>query len=182
MQRLSTEERRKQLFEFAAEEIDLQRHLPVGYDRIAVRAGVTPPLIYTYFSDDREIYEGIIDLHLSFLSDMLMESDGSVEQAVDVYFEYVMKHGSALPIILSDPYMKGKLPSALQRRLAALILPYARRLQQQSKAPRREVLLALLTYLAIPEDLARQCKDGELEVEAARHIARDLAQRGEEAL
>ena len=176
-QRLSTEERRQQLFEFAAAEIDIQRHLPVGYDRIAVRAGVTPPLIYSYFSEDEEIYIGIVDLHLTRLDDALLDGGDTIDQAIEIYFNFISEHGSALPIILSDPYMQGKLPTPLRLRLSALILRIARLIMQQSTASKRDVLLALLTYLAIPEDLVRQCQEGELDQAAALQVAQELADR-----
>lgn len=173
--RLPRGERRKQLVTIAADEISHQRHLPVSYDQIAAVAQVTPALVYTYFPDQKDLCNAVLAEQLSGLHHMYSDQAQPIEEAAAAYFRFLVTHGTALTIILSDPAMNGRVCASARQNALGLLLRFARAVRLQTSCTKREALLAVLSFMAAPEELATNCRAGALEEQDAEIYVQQLA-------
>jgi len=175
-QRLSPELRKQQLLELAVELLADQRHLPLSYDLLATKAGVTTPLIYNYFPDQVSLCNDIAHQELSLLLESFDDGDASLTDMIARYLAYVVQRGTALSIITADPSMKGKLLPATLMLRNAVIKKGARLIRQECGCTIREAILTLLSFMAIPDELAINIRQGALNQDDAGTYCRQLGQ------
>jgi AcrR family transcriptional regulator len=187
--RKSSDDRRNEILNVAAELIVETRSLPLSMNGIGERMGASRALVYAHFSDQQAIAEALLARHLALLEDAgLAAATGTgdvVERgtvAAAIYLRHIVRHGPILHLILRDaPHGLTLSPRATLTRNRALrgLAGAARRQLQLSSA---EALVLVELLIAIPEELGRLSHAGELELEDALGICQRLITSAIEAM
>ncbi len=175
--RLRPNERIKQLATIAASEIDFQGHLPIHHTKLAEKAGVTPSLIYNYFQNEDELYTEIVKLHINELYINLKHSN-RISEYVEQYFEFLISHGRAMAIILSDPHKCRHLPRDTRNQLASILRKVIRLVRRETKANLRKCILFVLSATAVPEEFLHLHNTGKLSRKSARKYSIEMIEKG----
>jgi len=94
--RLSAEARRAQLLQVARDVFASDGYHGAAMEQIAVRAGVTKPVLYQHFESKKELYLGLLDEDMARLLDEIHhEIEGArsnrerIERATGAYFAFI---------------------------------------------------------------------------------------------
>jgi len=167
--------------ESAAGMVVQQGYLPLPIEQLAKHSGVSKALFYTYFRDQYELFNGLLERELNGLLAGgldLASQVKEVEQAAllcgTLYFEHVARSGPLLHILLADRYMAGHLERRLLRQRNYILSRLARKARLDFKLSKAEILAAIEMMIAIPEEAGRLVFTKELDLEIGRQLCRTL--------
>ncbi|MGY2084988.1 TetR/AcrR family transcriptional regulator [Blastococcus sp. SYSU DS0539] len=107
--RLPRGARRLQLLRAAQDVFVAQGFHAAAMDDIAVRAGVSKPVLYQHFPGKRELYLALLEEHVSSLADRVGEAMGGtadnrarVNAAVGAYFDFIDADGEAFRLVFES--------------------------------------------------------------------------------
>jgi AcrR family transcriptional regulator len=150
--RLKAEERRAVVLEAAAEVFAERGYLGASIDRIAGKAGISPPVIYRHFGSKKELYIELLRASGTALlaATTAEEGYGSVEELlrgnIRAFFRFVEEHPAAWRILFLDPApdpeiaeAQRQIQEAATKRLADVIVARVRGpLELSTRVRRRE--------------------------------------------
>ncbi|MFM8239331.1 MAG: TetR/AcrR family transcriptional regulator [Actinomycetota bacterium] len=122
--RLPREERRAQVLAAAREVFVAQGYHTAGMDDIAVRAGVSKPVLYQHFPGKLDLYLALLDEGIASLLESLRNALGSttdnkqrVRGAISAYFAFVDDPDGAYRLVFesdlpNEPAVRDRLESA----------------------------------------------------------------------
>jgi AcrR family transcriptional regulator len=107
--RLPRGARRLQLLRAAQDVFVAHGFHAAAMDEIAVRAGVSKPVLYQHFPGKRELYLALLEEHVSELADRVGEAMGRtadnrarVDAAVGAYFDFIDADGEAFRLVFES--------------------------------------------------------------------------------
>ncbi|MEJ7772290.1 MAG: TetR/AcrR family transcriptional regulator [Geodermatophilaceae bacterium] len=130
--RLPRSARRHQLLQAARDIFVARGYHAAAMDEIAVRAGVSKPVLYQHFPGKRELYLALLDEQVSHLGERMVtalqatnDNKERVHGAIAAYFEFVDSEGEAFRLLWesdlrNDPEVHAKVESAFAAIVAAL--------------------------------------------------------------
>ena len=122
--RLPREERRAQVLAAAREVFVAQGYHTAGMDDIAVRAGVSKPVLYQHFPGKLDLYVALLDDGIASLLDSLRNALGStsdnkqrVRGAISAYFDFMDDPDGAFRLVFesdlpNEPVVRDRLEAA----------------------------------------------------------------------
>lgn len=116
--RLSTDQRRQEVINAAAELLGTEPLTVFSMDEVAKRAGASRALLYHYFSSKQELIRAAVAHESAVLDDML-EGLG-LPEALDAYLRYVSSHSHGYRLLhdgplQADPEVKAMVEQARSR-------------------------------------------------------------------
>lgn len=123
--RLPRQARRRQLLGAAREVFVAQGYHAAAMDEIAVRAGVSKPVLYQHFPSKLELYLALLDEHTRELGDRVREALEStddnhvrVSQSVQAYFDFVDDPSGAYQLVFesdlrNEPAVRARVEGSL---------------------------------------------------------------------
>lgn len=156
--RLPRSARRRLLLQAASEVFVARGYHAAAMDEIAVRAGVSKPVLYQHFPGKRELYLALLDEQVGHLGRRMLtalratnDNKERVHGAISAYFEFVDSEGEAFRLLLesdlrNDPEVHDKVEQAF----AGIVSALADTINAESGAgrARSELLSAGLAGLA----------------------------------
>lgn len=130
--RLSRSDRRAQLLEAAKETFVASGYHAAAMDDIAVRAGVSKPVLYQHFPSKLELYLALLGQSAQELSDLVRaalsgtnDNAVRVHRAVEAYFTYIAGEGQAYRLVFesdlrSEPEVTRIVDTATQNCIDAI--------------------------------------------------------------
>jgi len=107
--RLPRVERRAQLLDAARDVFVAHGFHAAGMDDIAVRAGVSKPVLYQHFPGKLDLYLALLDKHCETLETLVRQAlevggdnEVRVERTVAAYFEFVTSEGAAFRMVFES--------------------------------------------------------------------------------
>ena len=188
-QRLPPEERRNQILDSAARLIVQQGYLPISLERLAKAANISKALIYAYFPEQHDIFNGLLLRELATLRMAGLETAsrvGDFEQCVllssMLYFEHVCKAGPLLHILTTDRYMSGRINAVARRSAESMLGNFLRGPGRQLALSKQEIYAAIEMIAVIPQDSGSLVFHHELDASVARQMCHTLILSSLEAL
>lgn len=179
--RLSFDERRKQLRLEAEKQLLTSRTLPLNMSELAGQLGVSKPLIYRYFPDQRDMMDHILQVRLGELLQSVRHAGSQANDPLDgflritlAYFEQVAEIGPVVRFILREPFMKNALSKDTYDLLDQLSADGIFRLSSKTGTEGDEVSIAYYLLIAITEETGTHVWQGKLDHELGRSICREL--------
>lgn len=169
-------QRRKRSKDRIAEIIDLAERqivetgaLPVSINLIAEEMGVSRALVYAYFSDQNALVDAVVDRAIDRLRDAGLDDAIRAESGTDralaaaaIYYDHIVATGPVLHHVFRDAPRSVRLSEKASRYRGRLLRALAGALGRELDLPVREAILMVEMLLAIPEELARLVRRGEL--------------------
>lgn len=183
MEAKSAEHDREQQLLDAAEALMRDRHtLAFSLGDVADRVGVSRSLIYIYFDGVPAIVDTLFLRHLDRLeARILSELDAGsasyrdrASAAYAAYLDYLIESGPILQLILRERYQDSPLGSDSQRHFRRLLRRLAEDTRRALSLSPREAFVLLEITSGIPEALARQVRDGQIDRKTANATCRRL--------
>jgi AcrR family transcriptional regulator len=180
--RLTAQARRAQLLEVAREVFAADGYHGAGMEQIAVRAGVTKPVLYQHFESKKELYLGLLDEDMArLLEDIGRAIEGArsnrerIERATGAYFGFIDSNEGSFRLLFretmgaEDEFRKAieRFRDELARRITAVI-------QSETGLPPGEAELLARGVMGIAESAAQWWLDHR-SVPAER-VVRDLSE------
>jgi AcrR family transcriptional regulator len=183
--RLPAEARRAQLLQAAARLVLVQGYLPLPLDRLALEAGVSKALIYSYFPLQHDLFNAVVAERFADLAALGIEAASRGEDfakavlaAGDIYFAHVAEGGPVAHIVLRDLYMARKLAPELALFRDRVIRPLARRGRRELGLSPQEAVGAANLLITIPEEAGAMAFSGEMAFDRARELCQRLLASG----
>jgi AcrR family transcriptional regulator len=179
--RLTADARRAQLLEVAREVFASDGYHGAGMEQIAVRAGVTKPVLYQHFESKKELYLGLLEVDMArLLEDIGRGIEGArsnrerIERATGAYFGFIDSNEGSFRLLFretmgAEDEFRGAIErfrDELARRITAVI-------QAESGLPAGEAELLARGVMGIAESAAQWWLDHR-SVPAER-VVRDLS-------
>jgi AcrR family transcriptional regulator len=187
--RLKVEHRRSELIDAAARLVVEQGYLPLSIERLAVIAGVSKALVYSYFPTQYALLNAILEREVFGMfaggldtASQVKDLDQAALLCAMLYFEHVARAGPLLHILTSDRFMAGHVerqPAHLVQTVLGRLSALGRKHLPLSK---QEVAAAIGMAMAIPEEAGRLVFHKELDAAVARQICHSLIVSSLEAL
>ena len=123
--RLPRQARRRQLLGAAREVFVAQGYHQAAMDEIAVRAGVSKPVLYQHFPGKLDLYLALLDEHTRQLGDRVREALEStednqlrVQRSVQAYFDFVDDPSGAYQLVFesdlrNEPAVRARVEGSL---------------------------------------------------------------------
>ena len=178
---MTAEARRAQLLEVAREVFASDGYHGAGMEQIAVRAGVTKPVLYQHFESKKELYLGLLEVDMSrLLEDIGRAIQGArsnrerIERATGAYFGFIDSNEGSFRLLFretmgAEDEFRGAIErfrDELARRITAVI-------QAETGLPGGEAELLARGVMGIAESAAQWWLDHR-SVPAER-VVRDLS-------
>ena len=178
---MTAEARRAQLLEVAREVFASDGYHGAGMEQIAVRAGVTKPVLYQHFESKKELYLGLLEVDMSrLLEDIGRAIQGArsnrerIERATGAYFGFIDSNEGSFRLLFretmgAEDEFRGAIErfrDELARRITAVI-------QAETGLPAGEAELLARGVMGIAESAAQWWLDHR-SVPAER-VVRDLS-------
>ena len=179
-QRLPPQARRDLLLDVAAEQVLEQGVLPIGIEELAQAAKVSKALIYRYFPETHDLYNGLLERALGQVAEALDRAGEAPELATsagdvaEAYYRHVARTGPLIQIILRDRFMARHVSpraAAVRDRVARRL---ARNARQALGLDLRETIACLSLGMTMPEECGRLAFQGELDLERGALLCREL--------
>lgn len=187
--RLKREDRARQILDAAAELIVAQGTLPISFDALGQRVGISKALVYSYFPTQYELANRVLEAHLQGLLDDGLDAASRLADwqeltvaCADLYFSHVARHGPLLHILLSDLYLAGRIERPLMANYARVMGRLARRLRDQARLPARDTVASLGMLVSIPEEAGNLVFLSRIDLEVGRAVCREMTLGGIEGL
>jgi AcrR family transcriptional regulator len=179
---LTAQARRAQLLEVAREVFAADGYHGAGMEQIAVRAGVTKPVLYQHFESKKELYLGLLDEDMArLLEDIGRAIEGArsnrerIERATGAYFGFIDSNEGSFRLLFretmgaEDEFRRAieRFRDELARRITAVI-------QAETGLPGGEAELLARGVMGIAESAAQWWLDHR-SVPAER-VVRDLSE------
>jgi AcrR family transcriptional regulator len=180
--RLPRSARRKQLLAAAQEVFVANGYHAAAMDDIAVRAGVSKPVLYQHFPGKLELYLALLDQHVELLGERVQtalrstdDNKQRVEGCIAAYFDFVDDPSGAFRLVFesdlrNDPAVRGLVERSLQISVDALADTIAR----DTGLPRSEAELLSCGLAGLAEVSARWWLASD-PVGADRQVAKERA-------
>ncbi|MPQ99835.1 TetR family transcriptional regulator [Modestobacter sp. I12A-02628] len=186
--RLPRDARRVQLLRAAQDVFVAQGFHAAAMDDIAVRAGVSKPVLYQHFPGKRELYLALLEQKVGELTDRVREAMAAtddnrlrVQAAVGAVFEFVDDDGQAFRLVFesdlrNDPDVRHWVDRGLRTCSEAI----ADTISDDTGADRQRALLLASGLTGLAESSARWwlARKGEVSREEAVSLMSALAWRG----
>jgi AcrR family transcriptional regulator len=136
--RLPRSARRKLLLEAAQAVFVANGYHAAAMDDIAVRAGVSKPVLYQHFPGKLDLYLALLDQHVELLGEQVRGALGAtednwerVEGCINAYFDFVDDPGGAFRLVFesdlrNEPAVRERVERSLQISVEALADTIAR--------------------------------------------------------
>lgn len=179
---MTAQARRAQLLEVAREVFAADGYHGAGMEQIAVRAGVTKPVLYQHFESKKELYLGLLDEDMArLLEDIGRAIEGArsnrerIERATGAYFGFIDSNEGSFRLLFretmgaEDEFRRAieRFRDELARRITAVI-------QAETGLPVGEAELLARGVMGIAESAAQWWLDHR-SVPAER-VVRDLSE------
>jgi AcrR family transcriptional regulator len=192
----SAGQRRKRSGDRIAEIVDLAEAqllrigaLPLSIQEISEAMGSSRALVYAYFSDQNELVDAVARRNLERLRatgfEAALASGDPVERtsaAAEAYLEHVIACGPVLHYVFRDAPRSVQLSPSVARYRDRALRRLAGGLRTGLSIGVGEALVLVEMLVAIPEELARLVRRGNLSADDARSTCRRLVVSGIEAL
>jgi AcrR family transcriptional regulator len=180
--RLTAGARRAQLLEVAREVFASDGYHGAAMEQIAVRAGVTKPVLYQHFESKKELYLALLEEDIArLLEDIGRAIEGAksnrerIERATGAYFGYIDSNEGSFRLLFretmgaEDEFRRAieRFRDELARRIAAVI-------QAEAGLPGGEAELLARGVMGIAESAAQWWLDHRSV--AAERVVRDLSE------
>ena len=177
--RLPRSARRQQLLAAAQVEFVAQGYHAAAMDDIAVRAGVSKPVLYQHFPSKLELYLALLDSTAEQLVDRVRDALAAttdnrlrVEHAINAYFEFVEGEGEAFRLVFesdlrNEPAVRDRVEAASRACMRAV----ADTIASDTGVSREQAELLSVGLIGISELSARYWLD------TARAVPKDEAVR-----
>jgi len=134
--RLSAKARREQLLQVARDVFASDGFHGAGMEQIAVKAGVTKPVLYQHFESKKELYLGLLEEDMARLLENIVGAIGTaksnrerIERATGAYFEFIDTNEGSFRLLFretmgADDSFRGAIEhfrDELAKRIAAVI-------------------------------------------------------------
>lgn len=189
-------QRRKRSGDRIAEIVDLAERqiletgaLPLSIHAISDAMGSSRALVYAYFSDQGELVEAVMDreierLRQAGLFEAIDKGSGSERllAACDIYLQHIVQWGPVLHYVMRQAPRAVRLSPAARRARGGLVHVLGGALRAELALSARETVALIEMLVAIPEELARLVRRGEVGLEDARATCRRLLAAGVDSL
>jgi|GEM_PF-739019 len=189
-------QRRKPSGDRIAEIIDRAEHqlletgaLPLSIHAISKEMGSSRALVYAYFSDQRELVDAVVDraierLRAEGLDAAISAGSGSERllAACDIYLAHIVRWGPVLHYVMRHNPRTARLSPAARRTRAGILRLLGGAMRSELDLSAAETMALIEMLVAIPEELARLVRRGELDLSDARATCRRLLLAGMESL
>ena len=180
--RLTAEARRAQLLEVAREVFASDGYHGAGMEQIAVRAGVTKPVLYQHFESKKELYLGLLDEDMArLLEDIARAIDGArsnrerIERATGAYFGFIDSNEGSFRLLFRETMgAEDEFRRAIERFRDELASRISAVIAAETGLPRSESELLARGVMGIAESAAQWWLDHR-SVPAER-VVRDLSE------
>ncbi|MFL9841605.1 TetR/AcrR family transcriptional regulator [Sphingomonas sp. ST-64] len=163
--------------------------LPLSIQAIADAMGSSRALVYAYFSDQNALIDAVMVRAIERLDEAGFTAACRTGDAADrliaatsIYLDHVVEHGPVLHYIGREVPRTVTLPEAVRSYRGTTIHSLAGALKRELSLPPREALILVELLGAIPEELARLVRRGELSCEDAHATNRRLVLAGIDSL
>ena len=180
--RKRSEDRLAEIVRLAEQQILETGSTAISINAVSEAAGASRTLVYAYFSERDDLIEAVLALNLERLAEMGIEAastKGDVNRRATecgmIYLRHVALYGPVLHFILREMQTTPASVSVVFRRLAAT----ARR---DLLLPPHEAMALVEILTAIPEELGRMVRGGELELQSAESVCERLLLSGVDSL
>lgn len=187
--RLKPEERARQILAAAARLIVEQGTLPIPFDALGQRVGISKALVYSYFPTQYDLANRLLDERLmgliaAGLDEAARRPDWreAARACAALYLDETATQGPLLHILLSDLYLAGRIEPRLMAAYAGMMRRMARRLREVTGLGSREAVAALHVLAAIPEETGNLVFQERLSPELGREICLEMVVGGVEGL
>ncbi len=121
--RLPRDERRAQLLSAALEVFTQSGYHAAAMDEIAIRAGVSKPVLYQHFPSKLDLYLAVLDTHIDSLVFAIQkaisstnENSSRVLQTIQAYYDFIDSEGEAFRLLFeSDMSVEPQVRERLNR-------------------------------------------------------------------
>lgn len=179
--RLTPALRRQQILDAAVRLTVKQGYLPLPIERLALDAGSSKALIYTYFPTQYHIANALLHRELANLkvaglhtAIQINDLDQALLLSGMLYFEHVVQYGPLLNILTTDLFMSGHYEPALVAQGQAIMQQLVKLALGSLKLPDAEARAAIEMMTALPEEAGSLSFYKELEPAIARQLCHTL--------
>ncbi|GAB2933575.1 TetR/AcrR family transcriptional regulator [Streptomyces mayteni] len=186
--RLPRRARRNQLLGAAQEVFVAQGYHAAAMDDIAVRAGVSKPVLYQHFPGKLELYLALLDQHCEALVQAVRRALAStpdnkqrIAATMDAYFSYVEHEGGAFRLVFesdltNEPSVRERVDQ-VSLDCAKLVSPL---ISEDTELPEDESMLLAVSLCGLAQITARHWLSSGRGIprETAKNLTASLAWRG----
>lgn len=186
--RLPRDQRRAQLLDAALQAFSEGGYHQTLMDNIAVRAGVSKPVLYQHFDSKLDLYlaiaRGVADEVLETLTSALASTDDNAERinaCVGTFFDFVDRPRSGFPLLFaSDMGQEPAVAALLDETRRACGEAMAAEVARETGVPREDAVLVGMSLVGIAQTAAMHWYDvrDTLPKERATDVVEALAWRG----
>ena len=180
--RLTAEARRAQLLEVAREVFASDGYHGAAMEQIALRAGVTKPVLYQHFESKKELYLGLLEEDMArLLDDIRRAIEGArsnrerIERATGAYFSFIDSNEGSFRLLFRETMgAEDEFRRAIERFRDELARSIAAVIAAETGLPSSEAELLARGVMGIAESAAQWWLD-QRSVPAER-VVRDLSE------
>ncbi|MCV2488645.1 TetR/AcrR family transcriptional regulator [Geodermatophilus sp. YIM 151500] len=186
--RLPRNARRLQLLRAAQDVFVAQGFHAAAMDDIAVRAGVSKPVLYQHFPGKRELYLALLEEHVGVLAERvgdamsgIDDNRARVDAAVRAYFDFIDAEGEAFRLVFeSDLRNDGDVRATVDRGTRVCVEAIAEVIAADTGADAERALLLASGLTGLAETSARWWlpRKGTVSRDEAVSLMSSLAWRG----
>jgi AcrR family transcriptional regulator len=187
--RKSAEDRRADILAAASALIAETRSLPLNMQAIGERIGASRALVYAHFTDQSAIVEAVLAEQFALIEAAGLGAatrTGDVAErgtrAAEIYLRHIHRHGTALHVILRDAPHGATLPPGATRDRNRALRALAGSARRDLTLSSEEAIVLVELLIAIPEELGRLTRSGDLALDDALDLCTRLVRSGIEAL
>lgn len=165
----------------ADRQINLQRSARISPSDIAEDLGTSRSLLYSYFPDLNALLVAVLDRQADLLVHAEIETAAAQEDMIEaavqcatVYLEHIVRHGAAIELCLREKWIARHLNGKMKALANRVIRMLARKVGRELHYRPREALGIVQILLAVPEEGARLVDKGDISLETARYLCRQL--------
>lgn len=179
--RMRAEDRAAMMVLEADRQINVRRSARISPNDIAADLGTSRSLVYSYFPDLNALLVAVLDRHAELLREAGIEEAAAREDMIEaavqcaiVYLEHVVRYGSAIELCFREKWLARHLNGRMKTLARHVMRVLARKVQRELHYGPREALGIVQILLAMPEEGARLVGKGDVSLETARDLCRQL--------
>ncbi|WP_350136670.1 TetR/AcrR family transcriptional regulator [Parasphingopyxis sp.] len=183
--RKPSEDRRAELVASAADQIVAIGSTAISLNAVSEAVGASRALVYAYFSDRDALVAAVLEDHIEKLEALGLRHAARGATAVergcataDVYLRHVIAHGPILRFILRDSHLMKRIGTQVGGFRIGIMLALAQIARRDLALLPREAMALAEMMSAIPEELGRLCRAGELDADDAQATCARLVEAG----
>ncbi len=182
-------DRISEIIDLAEAQILASGTLPLSIQGIADAMGSSRALVYAYFSDQDSLIDAVLRRAIDRLEDagfgVACRTGSAAERlaaATAIYLDHVADHGPVLHYVGREVPRSVTVSDAVRDYRAAALHQLGGALQRELALPPREAIILVELLAAIPEELARLVRRGELTRDDAHATNHRLVSAGVDSL